>query len=203
MTHFRTRTGLLTALALTSVGCVVDREYAEPLDRGDYAFYEGLDFGEFGANLDLLGGRLRGDIGHLENLEADATELSGYDDGSYSDVQVIAQTERGAAMSWVEIQGGMAHPDFRPGFERTYTMNDDAYGDPSGLHVAVIHCAGDQPYEWSYDQPADEVDVRVEEGPTPDTLRVSFTTRTFVVDPFTGFRASTPSESTGEFTLRR
>lgn len=201
MTRYYTRSGLLTALALTSVGCVVDREYAEPLDQGDYAFYDGLDFAEFGANVELLRGRLQGDIGHLENLQADATELTGFDDGSYTDVQVIAQTERGAAMSWVEIQGGMAHPDFRPGFERTYSMDD--YGDPSGLHVAVVHCAGDQPYDWSYDQPADEVTVRVDEGPTADTVEVSFTTRTFVVDPFTGFRSSTPSESSGEFVLRR
>lgn len=192
---------LVGAVALMGAGCMVNRDYYQPLEEGDYQYFEDPS-GGFARNLDLVGGNIRGDVGPVTNVDHEATILDGYDDGSFSDVQVIAETDRGVAMNWVEIVGGVNHPALRPGFSQTFSENDYGY-DSRSVHIRIVNCAGDQAYDWTYDQPADEVDVSVEEGPSPDIVRVNYTARTFEVDPFTGVREPSATTVTGSFDVRR
>lgn len=201
MNKLRIFSSLAGALALVGTGCMVSRDYYEPMQEGDYELFE-QDYDGITNDLDLSGGNIRGDIGPVTGINHDASIVEGFDDGSFSDVQVIAETDRGVGMNWVEIVGGIDHPALRPGFSRTFTEGDYGY-DSRNLHIRVVNCAGDQVYDWSYDQPADEVDVTVEEGPTEGTLRVNYTARTFEQDPFTGVREPTPTTVTGSFDVRR
>ena len=193
---------LVGALALLGAGCMVSHDYYSPMDEGDYQYFEDMNSGIIGSNLQLSNGNILGDIGPVTSIDHEATILDGYDDGSFSDIQVIAETDRGAAMNWLEIVGGINHPALRPGFSQTFTENDYGY-DSRNLHIRVVNCAGDQAYDWTYDEPADEVDVRVEEGPLEGTLRVNYTSRTYEVDPFTNVRSSSPTTVTGSFDIRR
>lgn len=201
MKRFSILGSLVGTLGLFGSGCVANHSYYEPVEEGDYEFFEDLGGGYMG-NLQLLEGRLAGDIGPVTGVDSEATLLEGFDDGSFADVQVIAETERGVVMSWVEIVGGTDHPALQPGFSQTFRENDFGF-DSRNLHVRVVNCSGDEAYDWDYDQPADEVVVQVEEGPLEETLLVNFTTRTFEVDPFTGIREPTATEVNGNFVVRR
>lgn len=192
---------LVPTLALVVPGCVVSRDYDLPVEAADYEFLESTELVGFGDPLHLVDGWLEGEIGPVAGIEHEASVLEGYDDGSFADVQVIAQTERGDAMTWLEIVGGMEHPDLVPGFQKTFRLQDFDY-DARQLQVQAVNCAGEM-YNWDYDAPADEVDISVEEGSTPEILRVNFTTRIFEADPFTGTRTGGVSEAQGSFDLIR
>ena len=160
--------------ALLLSGCVVDRSYDESLANSDgVERFSDQGYGVFG-DVALRDGRLVGDIGPVRNLDNDAT-LSGWDDGNYTTLEVVAQNQDGAAMNLIDIYGGIDHPLLRPGTTHTFSGVDIA--EEGALQLYVLGCAGDAPYQWTYDTPADEVEVTVSE--TEDGLRrFDFTTRT-------------------------
>ncbi len=49
--------------------------------------------------------------------------------------------------------------------------------DDSADDVFVIGCSGPTDDEWNFDEPAEEVTMEVEEGPEPETLKLTFTSR--------------------------
>lgn len=202
MRKITTFTAVLGSVVLLGAGCVASRDYYEPMDTGDYEYFEGAGVNGIANNLDLFNGNLEGAFGPRTGVNEDTTSIAGYDDGSFSDVQLLAETENGAVMGWMEIVGGVEHPELQPGFARTFAEDDFGF-DSRDLFIRVVNCSGDQAYDWTYDQPADEVDVLVTEGPTPDTMTFHYTTRTLEIDPFTGVQATTPVESSGRFTIRR
>ncbi|MFZ9889017.1 MAG: hypothetical protein ACO3JL_16090, partial [Myxococcota bacterium] len=159
------------------------------------------EFDYYAGNLEVTDGALRGDIGPVRNIDTQASRLSGYQDDWYASVEVRARTDGGAAMSLVNIHGGL--DALQPGMRRTFRAGDYPSGASDELFVDVMNCSGNVEDAWDYDVAADEVTVEVSEGSTPDTLRVDYTTRTAEHDPFLGLPTGSVTEAGGHFEVVR
>lgn len=186
------------ALLATSVGCMTQNEYVDAYDRDSVQMLDRESFAYEG-NLELLGGHLRGDIGEVRDLDAEASYLTGYGDQDYVNVEVHADGQRGVAMTLVEIWGGL--DQLQPGTTATFRSGEQEY-NPSALSVQVIECAGPERYQWNHDAVSDEVVMEVSEL-EPGVARVDYTARTFEVDPFTGLQTNRTTEVTGHFDVVR
>ena len=177
---------------LLAAGCMVDRTYESSFaEEGTYELWSD-DYGFFG-NLEADNARLAGDIGPVRDLDEDA-RVSGWDDGTYSDLEVLVESDRGSAMKLLNFHGGIGHPALRPGTTMTFRGGD--YPSSNGIYVEALGCSGPSPYEWDYDLPADEVEITVEEGPEEGSQTFVFTTITR-----NGYEFGAPSVATGSFVL--
>jgi len=186
--------GALAGCALLSVGCVSERavegNYNEDLQEFELEDRYG--------NLQAFDGHLEGDIGNMRKMDADAT-VDGYDEGDYTTMEVLADTDDGAAMHWLEIYGGVNHPALQPGARLSFDGN--SYNtNPNALYIQAMGCAGPAPYEWDVDEPARNVSVEVEDGPQDGTVLVNYTTE---VPNTANFGTVTDDTSSGSFVLRR
>lgn len=117
--------------------------------------------------IEALGGRLDGAIGPATGLASNAESVSFYDDGFYTQANVIAQGSGGAGMAIFSLNGSVRALDEGGGVR---TCQDDFY-DPNsdvnngGVFASVTGCAtsGDMDNGWEYDMPADCTDVQLEE----------------------------------------
>jgi hypothetical protein len=185
-------TAPLAALALV-IGCAVERpvqSYNEDVE----AFDESAAVG----NVEASTARIFGDIGALENFDEQAS-ISGYDDGSYANLEVVAENDDGAAMHWIDIYGGLNNPALTPGTRMTFVAGD--YPESaSDLHMEAMACQGNTAYAWDYDEQAEEVDVTVSETEDPSTIKIDYTTR---VPSSGGFGLDEDRVSSGSFLLTR
>lgn len=149
----------------------------EPIDRLDRARpAEQVDIGDdveeptrlLGDGfIDALGGRLDGSIGPATGLANEAESVTFYDDGFYTQANVIAQGSSGAGMAIFSLNGPVRALDEGGGVR---TCQDD-FSDPDsevnngGVFASVTGCAtsGDVDNGWEYDMPADCTDVTLEE----------------------------------------
>lgn len=124
-----------------------------------------------GTFIEAIGGRLDGAVGPVTGLNNDAESLSFYDDGFYTQANVIAQNGNGAAMAIVSLNGSVRalNVDGEDGPVRT--CQDDFYDPDSevnngGVFASVTGCAGSSMNSWEYDAPSDCTDVEIgEPGP--------------------------------------
>jgi hypothetical protein len=136
-------------------------------------------WGNGSLSLNVLDARLVGSIGSVDGLAHPASEVTSYADGYWSNVTVTvdkAGTNTGAGMMILDMQGDiMALP---AGVHRlNYVAPDsDEWGrDPYGSQsLFLIGCSGDNPGEWSFDQPAEDAEVIVDDR-DPDVLSITFT----------------------------
>jgi hypothetical protein len=192
-------TPLLLLFVVAAVGCSQQTPYYENYSDADLEFVESEEWVDYG-NLDLLGGHVQGDIGNVRGLDQEARLRNGYGDETYASIEMHAENGDGAAMNLLEVWGGV--DQLQPGTRTTYRPEDVTYeGDEPS--VQVIGCAGPSAYDWSYDQPADEVEVVVSEGDEPDVLRLDYTARTFRTEPFSGLPTSQADVVTGSVDIRR
>ena len=193
------RASLLFILSFTFIavqGCAVQQRDVAHYNE-DVEFYEDQDFQNYG-NIDAQDGWLAGDIGSMTNLALDAN-VSGYDEGSYSSIEVLGQNNDGAAMHLLDFIGGIHHPALRPGAEMTFrTGNYPSEGN--ALHMEVMVCSGDTAYAWDYDEAAEEVHLTVSETDDPQVIQIDYTTQ---VGSNPSFGLQNPDSSTGRFLLRR
>lgn len=181
-------------------GCMTQNEYYDQYDSERVEFVERSGVVDaYEGNLDLLAGHMRGDVGNVRDIDSNASLLTGYGDTEYASVELHADTRSGVAMNLLDIYGGL--DALEPGLVQTFRSSDDI--DYGALNVQVLNCAGQARYSWDYDQPADEVQVRVSEADEPGALRVNYTARTFDVDPFTGLQTGGVSEVAGSFDVAR
>lgn len=127
--------------------------------------------------LEALGGRLDGAIGPATGLASNAESVSFYDDGFYTQANVVAQGSGGAGMAIFSLNGSVRALDEGGGVR---TCQDDFYDPDSdvnngGVFASVTGCAnsGDVDDGWGYDMPADCTDVQLEEpleGAPEDTV---------------------------------
>ena len=186
---------LTLGLGLALTACAGER----PIEsyNEDVEFFEESDFEAYG-NIAAQDAHVFGDIGQMRNLDNPA-EVSGYDDGDYTTLEVIAQDNRGAAMHWLEFYGGVNHPALRAGNELSFVSGN--YPDQEGeIHVEAMACQGDAVYAWDYDESATRTDLAVHdvEG-RPDLLEIEYVTHV----PDQGNFISGETVSSGTFTLQR
>jgi len=186
---------LTLGLGLALTACAAER----PIDsyNEDVELFEEGEYAAFG-NVLAQDAHLFGDIGQMRNLDNPA-EVSGYDDGEYTTLEVTAQDNRGAAMHWLEIYGGMNHPALRPGNELSFVSGN--YPDQAGeIHIEAMACQGEAVNAWDYDESASRTDVAVHEVEgRPDLIEVEYVT--FVPDQ--GAFVGGETVSSGTFTLER
>jgi hypothetical protein len=189
-----TKPALVTLLAAAAalVGCMDQNTYYDGYADEGMELIESEDWVDYG-NLDLVDGELRGDIGDVRGLDQEADLRNGYGDEGYASVEVHANNRDGAAMNLLEVWGGL--DQLEPGTQQTYRPEDTDY-DSDRLSVQVIGCSGPDVYDWSYDEPADEVEVVVTED-EPGVRRVEYTARTWRTDQFTGLPTSQADVVTG------
>lgn len=191
---------LSAAALMVTTGCMTQNEYTDRYEPGSVELQDPMarDMAYEG-NLEVLSGHMRGDVGDVQDIDSEASLLTGYGDMEYANVEVHAETADGAAMNLVEIYGGL--DALEPGMRRTFTSSDQL--DYDELGVQVLNCAGGSRYAWDYDQHADEVVMEVSEGDAPGVLRVDYTARTFDVDPFTTLPTGSSTSVTGQFDVVR
>lgn len=192
--------GSLLAAAISS-GCIVERQYSDPSNDGELQMVEApFDRGVETSLREAVNGRIVGDVGPVRGLDERATELTAYDDGYYGSVEMIVEPSRDdAAMTIVNINGGLDHPALRPGLSATFSA--DSYPtDENELYVTTIGCAGEK-YAWDFDAPADDTQIVVEEGEVEGQMDVTVTSRFYERDPATGARLDSYTEATSTFSL--
>jgi hypothetical protein len=139
------------------------------VEEGDDAWGWGYDDG-FGEPIDANNGELGGDYGEIDHPEPVPADVSGWDDYGFARVEVMAYSNQGVSMAIIEVYGGLDQEELEPGTSRTYSA-DEAYGYGEGADVMVTGCAGQEAYDWMYDDMADEVRVEVTEDPEDPGLR--------------------------------
>jgi hypothetical protein len=187
------------ALLAASVGCMVENEYLDGYDRGSVQLLDRDSF-MYAGNLELNSGHMRGDVGTVRGIDANASYLTGYGDSDYATIEVHADGQRGVAMNLLEVYGGLDR--LQPGTEATFRPDEGYYGGNQQLSVQLVNCAGPARYEWDSDDVAAQVTVRVTE-PAPGVGRVEYTALTFDTDPYTGLQSNRASEVSGRFDFVR
>lgn len=163
------RNVLLLVPAVLATGCL-------GLGGGEWGWGEptdGTSTGTSAAGLEILSSVLRGDVFDVVGIdEAALVEEMHYD--GYSSINSTVENLTGAAMTILEIQGGLNHPDLVPGAHFVFD-NDTWATSADDLNISVIGCSGPEPGYWQHDQPADEVEVDVEEDPQdPRALALTY-----------------------------
>lgn len=150
---------------MTSLSGVGDSGYMTSYDdpSDDGAAWGGAGFwggGMYGGDpIDVRDSELAGDYGDVDFPTATAATASGWSDGNYTTVDVMAENSAGASMAIIEVYGGL--DALEPG---THRFDRDFEADDS-IFVGVIGCSGRAAYNWDYDQQAESVEVVVTEDP--------------------------------------
>lgn len=188
---------LLTAIVVVASAnaCVAER----PLDGAyrETAFAEEVDgveeFDVGTGNYDVLSSTIRGKMGAVA-IDHDATP-TGYDEEGLTTIyNNVDGADGGAAMTIVDIMGGIAHPDFVPGARLTYASSALADTREGDSFVSVIGCSGPTAGAWDFDSGADSVVVDIGESDVPGHVELTYTAQ------FTGIESSIV---TGSLTVPR
>jgi len=160
---------------------VPDPDWATPEAPQDFVDDSGWWDNE-GLSLNILDARLEGSIGAIGQLAHRASEVSSYSDGYWSNVSVTVDKEgsgTGAGMVIFDMEGnimaleaGVHAYDFQD-----YTAPDsDSWteADSTARPMYIIGCSGDDPGEWSFDQPAEDGEIIVDDS-DPDVLSITLT----------------------------
>ena len=191
--------GYMSPNGLSSNASITDSGYTyaydDPADD-----QEGWDFwgGVFtpGTPIAVSDGKLSGDYGNHRINEPLTADVDGYNDGPWTEVNVLAEGPGGASMAIFEVWGGLeALP---AGTTRLYDRWDSG---SDGAYVSVIGCAGPSPYNWDFDTVADEVEVTVTENADDPTERTYEFTARFNEEGFT-WSGGGDSELRGQFVAR-
>jgi hypothetical protein len=143
-----------------------------------------------------------GDMGGVHDFSGNITSATADSYGGWANVHVTSASRSGgwAAMSILDIQGGLEHPDLRPGAHFEFTSAGYGYSDGTELFISAVGCSGPTEGTWEFDQGADNVVVDVFDA-GGGTVEVRYAAQFNSYDYDTG--ASTPQTVTGAFRYRR
>lgn len=164
------------AMVTLSAGCAVEdeRAYDEWSDYdGEYESILNTEAGLFGVAGALSASHASMDGRLGERNVTGAAKAAYLDEDQYGEVEVLSETQRGAAMHLLYFEGGLHHEALVPGASLVFEefSTSDEIDD---LHIGVIGCEGANAYDWTYDQPAREVRVDVSEGEMPSEVRFDY-----------------------------
>lgn len=199
----------LLAMASLAVGCVSERHLPpseenlvsldEIAQRNRLADESATSNGyqPLVGQLPVRNGGLDGSIGGVSGLSPDGEfETSGWGEPQYASVYTVGHGENGAAMTIVELEGGLNHEDLKPGAHLEYDVYNPGAG--SGLFAYVVGCSGEVVNEWGFDQVADHTVLDVSAHPdNPNTLIIDYEAR------FTDWETGSPSNVVGTFQITR
>ncbi len=162
-------------VALVAVGCTWGMDDSAGVEPGAWAT-PGGDYGD-SDELDATQGALTGRVGEVVGLEGAARihEAHVFDSDSantYAYIELRASGTRGVAMQGVHID---RFDSLHIGDELHFSSEE--YRGDGTPYVSVIGCSGPDDGNWDYDEPAEDVDLLVGEGPTLDTMRLTITAR--------------------------
>lgn len=177
------KTGLtfltLACASLLTVGCLSER-HLPPGDLGGLTgALEGRgERGRLDAYRPLVGdlpvenGSLDGAIGDVRGLSPDAAyDTSGWGELDFASIYTVGFGVNGAAMTVLELDGGLDHPDLTPGARLEHDLYDTSV-EPNALLAFVIGCAGEERDLWEFDQVADRTTIDVSVHPDDDDVLV-------------------------------
>lgn len=203
---------MLPVLAVSSlaVGCMSERHLPpneESLVSQDeigavLEQQEGADvsseFRPLVGQLPVHNGALEGSVGMVSGLAPESDyDTSGWGEPAFASVYTVGEGANGAAMTIVEIEGGLNHQELRPGAHLTYSIYDTQGGD-SSLFAYVVGCAGPEANTWDFDQVADETTLHVSEHQSdPNVLVIDYEAS------FSDWETGSPSSVIGSFEVAR
>lgn len=117
---------------------------------------------------------LQGNLGNVTSFSSRAPELSirRSTGSAYVRIDALDGSARWWAMNALTVTGGLTHASLQPGAHLSFSSTTASV---SGLRVSVLGCSGPARNNYTYDHPADRVDVDVMEGSEPNTNRMVFT----------------------------
>ena len=120
---------------------------------------------------------LEGAIGPVDGIgEMAVTTQQGFGEERYAAIFTVSESDENAAMTIVEVLGGIAHESLIAGAE--FTFDDMGISPNTDMQVLVIGCSGEEADQWDFDKPAEEVNMSVSEHPeNPNMLRVNYEAR--------------------------
>jgi hypothetical protein len=194
--------GFMSSTGMTSGASVADHgsnyTYDDPSDdRSAWDFWGGV-FSP-GSPIDAEDGELSGDYGdHLIPTPMSA-QVDGYEDGPWTEINMMVDGPNGASMAIFEVWGGLSA--LASGTTRVYDRWDTGEDSAS---VSVIGCAGREPFVWDYDDAAEEVEVTVTDDPNDPGARIYEFTARFGEPGYGGTwsPSATTSELHGRFVAR-
>ena len=160
---------LVLAAAMMLGGCFSLGGY--DIDEGPYTGGPGGPPAVTGA-LTVSNGVQSGGMGDIRDFEGSASRHDGYYDTYGSSLRIDSEGSDWWVMSAINITGDLAGPAFAPGTHRTYTSG--TY-DPD-TNVSVTGCSGPSYGNYTFDGPADETTIEVEDL-GDGNRRLNFTTR--------------------------
>jgi hypothetical protein len=178
---------IVLAVGVLAVGCTQTTPYDTGYDNASFEDLRGDVNEEFQPELrndseyrDLIGqlpirsGSLDGNIGDVDGLRQDnPTDTSGWGEPYYASVYTVGWGDNGAAMTILEVEGGLHHDALQDGAELEFNLYDDAAAD--GLNIYTVGCSGPEENNWEFDQVADETKITVTEDPAdPSLLNVDY-----------------------------
>lgn len=200
----------LLAMISLAVGCMSERQLPTGDDNlvSQDEIEAGSDLSEEPAvsdgyrplvgQLPVQNGELDGSIGMVSGLAPDGDyDTSGWGEPHYASVYTLGTGENGAAMTIVEIEGGLNHADLQPGAHLEYSVYDTG-ADHESLFAYVVGCAGPETNTWDFDQVADETTIDVSQHPDDaNILILDYEAR------FTDWETGAPSSVVGTFEIVR
>ena len=188
--------GAIVSATTAATGCLVDRPYDRSPEVADHKIDTAQPYKPVRAAVD---GKLRGQVGPLNNLDHDASLLSAYDDGYYLSVETVVEMPDRAVMTLLSVSNGADL--FQPGLDATFSL--DNY-DTNGVQVTMLGCVGQDVGVYDeYDMPADQVHVQVTPGQDDTEMGVALQATWFDRDDQTGAKLPTSKLAATQFTLLR
>ena len=188
---FMSTTGMTSSASVADQG--FNYAYDDPSDdRNDWDFWGGVFVP--GTPIDVDDGVLSGDYGDHFIPNPMAGQVDGFEDGPWSEVNIMVEGPGGASMAIFEVWGGLAA--LASGSTRVYDRWDTG---EDGVFVSVIGCAGPEAYAWDYDDAAEQVRVTVTEDPDNPENRIYEFTASFDQVRYGPSEASGTTELTGRF----
>ena len=143
---------LLLALALPVFpGCVLDFDFDD------------WDTAGSGESLVVDDAYVEGDLGDVQGVSSEARVANAYESYGYVNIELRAQGRGWAVMHMLDLETDELQVGDR------YDSQDHATP-----YVGLVGCSGPEDNTWDFDRSADRVVVEVEEGSTPDKLRVQY-----------------------------
>ncbi len=203
---------LLSILLLGSLtaGCMSERELSPnaanllsrdemtPVDDPRTPAPPSSDYRPLVGQLPVQNGELTGSVGTVSGLVPDADyDTSGWGEPSFASIYTVGFGRDGAAMTIVELEGGLNHPDLHPGAHLEYDIYAPS-GASDALFAYVVGCAGEEENAWTFDQVADKTIVDVSAHPSdPDVLILDYEAS------FTDWQTGEPSSVVGSVEVVR
>lgn len=115
----------------------------------------------FAGDLEVSNPQLRGQIGDMNSLEESTVSSTAWSEPALAQVFTTGVKAEGAAMTIVEIYGGLDHPDFYD--DEPATFRGDEFAQGGQAFASVIGCSGPEEGEWEFDRESESMTIQAQQ----------------------------------------